>query len=104
MSYQCDLQPKLSYHSINPGKQIAANYILRKILSLIDSDFIYSEHIVTDLSPREVNEVHSVSTLLSVDQSKTKVTAHTAVADTTYGTVDNYTACYCSRAGALISI
>jgi len=48
----------------------------------------------TEVTPGEVNEAHLLSTLLAMHQDNTQTTADTVVADTKYGTVDNYLACY----------
>ena len=47
----------------------------------------------TEVTPGEVNEAHLLSTLLAMHQDNTQTTAVTVVADTKYGTVDNYLAC-----------
>jgi Transposase and inactivated derivatives len=47
----------------------------------------------TEITPGEVNEAHLLSTLLSMHQDNTQKTADTVVADTKYGTVENYLAC-----------
>jgi hypothetical protein len=46
------------------------------------------------VTPGEVNEAHLLSTLLARHQDNTQKTADTVVADTKYGTVENYLACY----------
>lgn len=48
----------------------------------------------TEVTPGEVNEAHLLSTLLAMHQDNTQKTADTVVADTKYGTVENYLACY----------
>jgi transposase len=47
----------------------------------------------TEVTPGEVNEAHLLSILLAMHQDNTQKTADTVVADTKYGTVDNYLAC-----------
>jgi transposase len=47
----------------------------------------------TEVTPGEVNEAHLLSTLLSMHQDNTETTADTVVADTKYGTVENYLTC-----------
>ena len=47
----------------------------------------------TEITPGEVNEAHLLSTLLAMHQDNTQTTAETIVADTKYGTADNYLAC-----------
>jgi hypothetical protein len=47
----------------------------------------------TEITPGEVNEAHLLSTLLAMHQDNTQTTAETVVADTKYGTADNYLAC-----------
>jgi transposase len=47
----------------------------------------------TEVTPGEVNEAHLLSTLLAMHQDNTRKTADTVVADTKYGTVENYLAC-----------
>lgn len=47
----------------------------------------------TEVTPGEVNEAHLLSTLLSMHQDNTQKTADTVVADTKYGTVENYLTC-----------
>jgi len=48
----------------------------------------------TEVTPGEINEAHLLSTLLAMHQDNTQTTADTVVADTKYGTVENYLACY----------
>jgi len=47
----------------------------------------------TEVTPGEVNEAHLLSTLLAEHQDNTQMTADTVVADTKYGTVENYLTC-----------
>ena len=47
----------------------------------------------TEVTPGEVNEAHLLSTLLAMHQDNTQKTADTVVADTKYGTVENYLTC-----------
>jgi transposase len=47
----------------------------------------------TEITPGEVNEAHLLSTLLALHQDNTLKTADTVVADTKYGTVENYLNC-----------
>lgn len=47
----------------------------------------------TEVTPGEVNEAHLLSTLLTTHQSNTQTTVKTVIADTKYGTADNYLAC-----------
>ncbi len=47
----------------------------------------------TEVTPGEVNEAHLLSTLLALHQDNTQTTADTVVADTKYGTVENYLKC-----------
>lgn len=47
----------------------------------------------TEITPGEVNEAHLLSTLLAIHQDNTQKTATTVVADTKYGTVENYLNC-----------
>jgi transposase len=47
----------------------------------------------TEVTPGEVNEAHLLSTLLAMHQDNTQTTAETVVADTKYGTVENYLTC-----------
>ena len=47
----------------------------------------------TEVTPGEINEAHLLSTLLTKHQDNTQKTADTVVADTKYGTVDNYLTC-----------
>lgn len=47
----------------------------------------------TEVTPGEVNEAHLLSTLLGQHQDNTQKTADTVVADTKYGTVENYLMC-----------
>jgi hypothetical protein len=46
-----------------------------------------------EVTPGEVNEAHLLTTLLSMHQDNTQTTAETVVADTKYGTVENYLTC-----------
>jgi len=48
----------------------------------------------TEVTPGEVNEAHLLPTLLSMHQDNTKKDAHTIVADTKYGILENYLFCY----------
>jgi transposase len=48
----------------------------------------------TEVTPGEVNEAHLLSTLLAMHQDNTQTTAETVVADTKYGTADNYLICH----------
>jgi IS5 family transposase len=48
----------------------------------------------TEVTPGEVNEAHLLSMLLAMHQDNTQKTADTVVADTKYGTVENYLTCY----------
>ena len=48
----------------------------------------------TEVTPGEINEAHLLSTLLAMHQDNTQTTAEMVVADTKYGTVENYLACY----------
>ena len=50
----------------------------------------------TETTPGEINEAHLLSTLLTKHQDNTQTMAETVVADTKYGTVDNYLTC-CDR-------
>ncbi|HYA15437.1 MAG TPA: transposase [Syntrophales bacterium] len=45
------------------------------------------------MTPGEVNEAHLLSTFLAMHQDNTEKAAHTVVADTKYGTVENYLTC-----------
>jgi transposase len=47
----------------------------------------------TEVTPGEVNEAHLLATLLGQHQDNTQMTAATVVADTKYGTVENYLTC-----------
>jgi len=47
----------------------------------------------TEVTPGEINEAHLLSTLLGQHQDNTQKTADTVVADTKYGTVENYLMC-----------
>jgi transposase len=47
----------------------------------------------TEVTPGEVNEAHLLSTLLAMHQDNTQTIVDTVVADTKYGTVENYLAC-----------
>jgi transposase len=47
----------------------------------------------TEVTPGEVNEAHLLSSLLAMHQDNTQTTADTVVADTKYGTVENYLTC-----------
>jgi IS5 family transposase len=47
----------------------------------------------TETTPGEINEAHLLSTLLTKHQDNTQTMAETVVADTKYGTVDNYLTC-----------
>jgi len=47
----------------------------------------------TEVTPGEVNEAHLLSTLLGRHQDNTQMTADIIVADTKYGTVENYLTC-----------
>jgi len=47
-----------------------------------------------DVTPGEVNEAHRLSTLLEKHEKNTETVAQTAVADSKYGTVENYLACF----------
>ncbi len=47
----------------------------------------------TEVTPGEVNEAHLLSTLLAMHQDNTRKTTDTVVADTKYGTVENYLTC-----------
>jgi len=46
-----------------------------------------------EVTPGEVNEAHLLSTLLAMHQDNTQKTAEAVVADTKYGTVENYLTC-----------
>lgn len=48
----------------------------------------------TEVTPGEVNEGHLLTTLLTMHQDNTQTTVKAVVADTQYGTADNYLACY----------
>ena len=48
----------------------------------------------TEVTPGEVNEAHRLTSLLDMHQENTKKKAETAVADSKYGTIDNYIACH----------
>jgi hypothetical protein len=48
----------------------------------------------TDVSPGEKNEAHLLTPLIDQHQTNTGRTVKTAVADSKYGTIDNYLACY----------
>lgn len=50
----------------------------------------------TDVSPGEKNEAHLLPSLIDQHQANTGKTVKTAVADSKYGTIDNYLAC-CDR-------
>jgi len=47
----------------------------------------------TQTTPGEVNEAHLLSSLLTMHENNTQTTVETVVADTKYGTADNYLAC-----------
>lgn len=47
----------------------------------------------TEVTPGEVNEAHLLKSLWAMHQENTQKAADTVVADTKYGTVDNYLAC-----------
>jgi transposase len=47
-----------------------------------------------DVTPGEVNEAHRLSALLEKHEKNTETVAQTAVADSKYGTVENYVACF----------
>jgi transposase len=47
----------------------------------------------TEVTPGEINEAHLLSTLLAMHQDNTQKTADTVVADTKYGTIENYLTC-----------
>jgi hypothetical protein len=48
----------------------------------------------TDVTTGETNEAHLLSTLIDQHEVNTDTTVKTAVADSKYGTIDNYLACY----------
>lgn len=48
----------------------------------------------SEVTPGEVNEAHHLLPLLEAHQRNTEQTAETVVADTKYGTVENYLSCY----------
>jgi len=48
----------------------------------------------TEVTPGEVNEAHQMLPLLEDHQKNTEKAADTVVADTKYGTVENYLSCY----------
>ncbi len=48
----------------------------------------------TDATPGDVNEAHLMIQLLEQHKMTTSVTADTVVADSKYGTIDNFLACY----------
>jgi len=48
----------------------------------------------TAVTPGEINEAHFLMSLLAQHQKNTESAASTVVADTKYGTVENYLACY----------
>lgn len=56
----------------------------------------------TEVTPGEVNEAHLLSALLALHQDNTQTTAETVVADTKYGTVENYLQCCDLRVNAHI--
>ncbi len=47
-----------------------------------------------DVTPGEVNEAHRLSALLEKHEKNTETVAQTAVADSKYGTAENYLACF----------
>jgi transposase len=47
----------------------------------------------TEVTPGEVNEARLLPTLLAMHQDNTQITAETVVADTKYGTANNYLTC-----------
>jgi transposase len=47
----------------------------------------------TAVTPGEVNEAHLLSTLVTMHQDNTRATVKTVIADTKYGTADNYLTC-----------
>jgi transposase len=48
----------------------------------------------TEMTPGEVNEAHRLTSLMDSHQENTGRKAETVVADSKYGTIDNYLACY----------
>ena len=47
----------------------------------------------TEVTPGEVNEAHLLSALVAMHQDNTQTTVETVIADTKYGTADNYLTC-----------
>jgi len=47
----------------------------------------------TEVTPGEVNEAHLLSTLVTMHQDNTQATVKTVIADTKYGTANNYLTC-----------
>ena len=47
----------------------------------------------TEVTPGEVNEAHLLSTLVAMHQDNTQATVKTVIADTKYGTANNYLTC-----------
>jgi len=47
----------------------------------------------TEVTPGEVNEAHLLSALVAMHQDNTQATVETVIADTKYGTADNYLTC-----------
>ena len=47
----------------------------------------------TQVTPGAVSEAHQLIPLLSIHQGNTQISADTVVADTAYGTIENYIAC-----------
>ncbi len=48
----------------------------------------------TDVAPGDVNEAHLILPLLEQHHATTEVEAETVVADSKYGTIDNFLACH----------
>lgn len=57
-------------------------------------DPAYEVITVTEVTPGDVNEAHRMTPLIDTHQENTGIKAGAVVADSKYGTIDNYLACY----------
>lgn len=56
-------------------------------------DSAYEVITVTDVRPSDVNEAHMMIPLIDTHQNNTRIKAETVVADSKYGTIENYLGC-----------
>lgn len=65
-------------------------------------DPAYEVITATEVSPGGVNEAHMMIPLIDTHQGNTGIKAEAVVADSKYGTINNYLACYDRRIRAHI--